>query len=485
MAIGDNSIMQHKQQRCALITRWGTVVTRGDTPGTLKQIKLDARTQLEDCFPVYCDALRLKTDIEGIGAFTLETEGGHTFLKSGDRYLTARPDGSVRVLPAHKNSWERFLVLTRKEFENLHFFISNSWMDENGAVVKASDIISREDMQISVGSHSFSISETFLDNSDSFVSRTRAEHISEIVLWRDMWMPHRYKLYRPLVYFCAFGISYLDILELSLQSLSEFGQYQGDILIVSDLDEATLRKHCPAVALFKCHVWTLYGQDGLDFYSARFRIAQWKPIYQFSPLLYMDTDVIVDNDINSTFEKIFLSNGISAQTEFFSRLNINPSIGSQLFERDARCHSRNLNVPGFNSGIFSVPRIEDFDFVLNLILACIYRFSAKEKNRNALTHFDQSIANYIAVLTESFNFDLLTERVCYYSSGAIRSNDFHTPEREQMLYTGFVHFWGTGEKAEFRSAYRTEAMSTYMQSVRDRVPFEGWAQETPKEPLAK
>ncbi|MBF0861621.1 glycosyltransferase family protein [Gluconobacter kanchanaburiensis] len=465
--------MQHELQRCALITRWGTVVTRGDTPGTLKQAPINASTPLEDCFPVYSDALRLKTDIEGIGPFILETEAGHTYLKARDGYLTAHEDGSVRLFQELKNPWEQFLVLTRQEFERFYFFVTNSWIDEDGHIIRPSDIESLEYMRLRVGENFFNIAETFINNSDGLVCRTRGDYISDMVVWNDLWMPHRYRLYRPLVYLCAFGIRYLDTLDLCLRSLSEFGKHTGDILIVSDLDEETLKEHCPATALFNCHVWTLHGQAGLDFYTARFRIAQWKPIYQFSPLLYMDTDVVVDNDLNGLFEDIFRSDKMSAQKEFFTRLQTSPSIGSQLFEKDERCHSRDLNVPGFNSGILSIPRIEEFDFVLNMIQSCIYRFSEKVQNRHELSHFDQSIANYIAVLTQSFDLDFLTEKVSYYATGAIRSNDFHTPEREQMNYTGFVHFWGTGE--------RIEAMSTYMQSIRDHVPFEGWTVATPED----
>lgn len=455
--------MQDQLEYCGLLTRWGTVVVRGQTPGIMKHVRLDSVSAPKDCCPFSAVGLHLETGVVGFGPFLPRREIGHTYLKARDGYLTAHGDGTVRIFQEHRNPWERFLVLTQDELEKLHLFVTNDWIDETGRKITKANIRILEDFRIQVGDTVFSISESFTSDCGSFVARTRQDQTCEVVLWNDLWMPHRYRLYRPLVYFCSFGEAYMDTLELSLQSLSEFGHYEGDVLIVTDLDENILKASCPSMERFKCHVWNLHGQANLDFFATRFRIAEWKPLYQFSPLLYMDTDVVVDTDINDTLEKIFAGKTMSAQVEAFTKIQNSSSVGAQLFELDPRSGRHDLEMPGFNSGILSIPRIEDFDFILKIIHTCIYRFSEKMQNRSCLSHFDQSIANYIGVLTHSIDPTFLTEKVSYYWNDAIRTNDLQMSKRPQMLYTGFVHFWGT--------AKRTEAMSTYMQSIREASPF--------------
>ncbi|MFT8489458.1 hypothetical protein [Gluconobacter oxydans] len=459
--------MPDQLEYCGLLTRWGTVVVKGPIPGIMKHVDLESLETSDDCCPFYTTGLRIQTGVEGFGPFIPRHEPEYTYLKARDGYLTAHLDGTVRIFQEHCNPWERFLVLTPAELEKLHLLVTNDWIDETGRKIRRTDIRILEDFQIQVGDNIFSISESFTSDSGDAVVRTREGQPCEIVLWNDRWMPHCYRLFRPLVYFCSFGEFYMNTLELSLQSLSEFGKYDGDILIVTDLTEDTLRAHCPSTALFRCHIWNLYGQANLDFYAARFRVTEWKPLYRFSPLLYMDTDIVVDADINTSFETIFESNSISAQMEAFSTIQEGISVGSELFKMDPRSKGLDLDKPGFNSGIISIPRIEDFDFILKIIHSCIYRYSEKTKNRKSLSHFDQSIANYIGTITSSVDLTLLTEKVSYYWNNAIRKNDSQMSERPQMLYTGFVHFWGTGD--------RTQAMSSYMQSIRDQVPFEGWS----------
>lgn len=465
--------MHDQPEYCGLLTRWGTVVVRDPTSGFMKHFRLEAMTGTDNCHPFYSSHCHLHTGFEGFGPFIPVNEDGYTFLKARDGYLTAHFDGSISIFQEHRNPWEQFLVLTQSEIEKLHFFITHEWIDETGKKIGPSDIQLLEDFQIKVGDNTFSVSENFTTHSGSPVTKTREGYLSEIVLWGDLWMPHRFKLYRPLVYFCAFGRFCLDTLEVSLASLSEFGKYKGDVLIVTDLPEHVLREQCPSTEFFTCHVWNLYGQANLDFYAARFRITEWKPLYQFSPLLYMDTDIVVDREINETFETIFKSNSISAQREDFSILRESPSVGAELFEMDSRCKEYDLDVPGFNSGLISIPRIEDFDVILKTIHACIYRFSEKMQDRRSLSHFDQSIANYICLLTRSIDPAFLTEKIAYYCDHAIRMSGLHMPKRPQMQYTGFVHFWGIGE--------RTQAMLAYMQSIRDQVPFEKWSADSQEE----
>lgn len=464
--------MQDQPEYCGLLTRWGTVVVRGSIPGIMQHVRLETLAETDNCHPFYTNLLQIHTGVEGFGPFVPLNEAGYSFLKARDGYLTAHIDGTVRVFQEHRNPWERLLLLTQSEVEKLHFFVTHEWIDETGRKIRPSDMKILEDFQIQVGDNIFSISENFTSHCGNPVSRTREGYLAEIVLWGDLWMPHRFKLYRPLVYFCAFGKFCLDTLEVSLASLAEFGKYSGDILIVTDLEEQVLRTQCPSTELFTCHVWNLHGQANLDFYAARFRITEWKPLYQFSPLLYMDTDIVVDNEINKTFETIFKSKSISAQMEAFSKLQESPSVGAELFEMDPRSKAYDLDSPGFNSGIISIPRIEDFDFILKIIHSCIYRFSEKMQDRRSLSHFDQSIANYVGILTHSVDLTFLTEKISYYWNHAIRMNDLHMSERPQMQYTGFVHFWGTGD--------RTSAMLAYMQSIRDQTPFEGWSPNDPE-----
>ena len=455
--------MHHSLPRCVLLTSWGTVVTKSSTSGNLIHKKLDAQTNIEDCLIFHSENLRLKTEISGIGPFIIETENGISYLKSRDGYLTAHENGSVRIFQVLKNPWEKFLVLTEEEFKNLYFFISNSWFHEKEKITKEKDIEIIENFDIRVGDNTFYIPSSFIDNCNSFVCRRRNGYISEVILWLDSWMPYCYKLYKPLVYFCAFGEKYLDTLELSLQSLHEFGNYRGDIFIISDLSPDILKKYCPTINTFESHFEILYGQENLDFYTTRFRITEWKKIYQFSPLLYMDTDVIVDNNINSLLEDVFISDKMSAQEESFTTLQNSPSVGSDLFKIDKRFSEKKLDFPGFNSGIITVPDIGKYDITFNLIQSCIYRFSDRYKDRYKLSHFDQSIANYITLLTESIDLSILTEKVSYYWGNAIRKNDPEMPERNQQTYTGFVHFWGTGN--------RNFVMTKYMESIREGIPF--------------
>lgn len=240
-------------------------------------------------------------------------------------------------------------------------------------------------------------------------------------------------------------------------------RYSGDLLIITDISRQNIEILCPELEGLNFYIWNIYNQYNLDFYSSRFKIFEWENIYRFSPLIYMDTDIVVDKPINDLLIEIFHETKMSAQMEAFTQRVSDSSVGGSLIKEDNRCKNSFCKEPGFNSSLITIPKIENCISNIRKVYKCIYRYAEDSKSRTVLSHFDQSIANYVNFVDDCFDLSFLKDQVNFFYYDAIRINDLSISEREQKNYFGFVHFWGTSERVKY--------MNIYIDSVLNKTDF--------------
>lgn len=462
--------MLEYKQKTFLITRWGSIVCYDYQKKSMYHTPIENGIIPEAALDFYSSGCYLVSDIIYNDKYLIESDssGKYFHLKSRDSYLTAHPDGKINSFQSIKNPWERFFIINEDDIKILSFILSTNWISKtDNSVIEKEKISLLKDFSFQIGDSIFHLSENFNTPYGNFDATYRGNgnqsRISEITLWIDKWKPFTFIAYRPLVYFCTFGEKSTETLNISLRSLKILGKYKGDVLIITDINQEDIKVLCPETEGINLHIWNIYNQYNLDFYSSRFKIFEWENIYNFSPIIYMDTDIVVDKPIDELLVKIFYENKMSAQIEAFTQRLSDSSVGGSLINADDRYKNSFCEESGFNSGLITIPKIEIFAPTMKKIYKCIYRYADENKSRTCLSHFDQAIANYINFVDNCFDLSFLKDRVNFFHYGAIRINDSVMSEREQKNYCGFVHFWGTVE--------RVKDMNQYIDSVINKIDF--------------
>jgi hypothetical protein len=86
----------------------------------------------------------------------------------------------------------------------------------------------------------------------------------------DGWRLDSFWRYRPLIYYAAFGQDEVfGCLRIAIESLFEFGDYDGDVLLITDHTHATWPATLPEPWRGRVHVRTLPDGDLLAWTLAR------------------------------------------------------------------------------------------------------------------------------------------------------------------------------------------------------------------------
>jgi len=357
------------------------------------------------------------------------------------------------------NPWEAFVLLSSEEIADFVSLVQDQWVPEQrtGSMQACQGIV-HHDFILELGGIRFDIRQNF--GTSHTRSANRCDR--EIVLWQDNWKPHILRKFKPIVYYCAFGEHSYETLLVALDSLVTIGDYTGDILLITDRSRDEVRTMMSERFPNKFHVLTFKHLQNVDFYTARYRLDEWDLINDFSPILYMDTDIVVEKPIAPFLLRVFSQTKLLVQPEAFTRLTGSTSVGSELFSSDERLSDLPSDQTGFNSGFLAMPNSQRSLLTMRTIYQAVHRYSESRQGRHVLSHLDQAFANYVSVLTEHVDLDLCREIVCFYADAAVRINDHWMSERVPGQLSGFVHFWGTANKQS--------AMQSYIEQLRTLTP---------------
>jgi len=370
-------------------------------------------------------------------AFTIHPASisGAVSLRRNDCYLCCYPDGTIDVTRDKASDWESFLLLSLEDFYRIKLILNNDLIDirhDNICHKESNHLI--DGFRLVVGEGIFDVRENLLSPSshqDDGVNRFLGEEC--IALWKDQWKLREYRIFKPLVYMCAFGKGSLLLLRESLLSLLDEGRFVGKIIIMTDVTRNELKEIIGEYLSENINIRALPLSHGLDFYASRFRVFDDHEFKQCNPLLYVDCDVLFENDVNPMLKELALSRKLSAQMEPFAPLDEHTPSGAGLL-RDDEIEAKGRY--GFNSGVLGFSSTTSNFEAMKRIYCCIYRYSKRE-GRQSLTHFDQAIANYVACVKECFDLAIITNHTRWYVDGELRGENGKA---------GLIHVWGTYDK---------------------------------------
>lgn len=257
-------------------------------------------------------------------------------------------------------------------------------------------------------------------------------------------------VFRPVIYTSVYGDDlYYGCLNIFLESLEMHGKYHGAIKIVTDRSFDELLNYVPKSTIDRltyCHInnrdfMNRYNVDALD-------------LNEYTPILHMDSDIVINNDINEILRKINARRQVCVTTEADTypelanekivRLVDNRRIGNwwglEILRSDASMSEEFF--PLINGGVIGFSDHSVFSLVSRLV----FELHEAQSHADIAKWFgDQPFLNYVLIKTKLGEYETFRKSCCF--SGP--SMPFPT---ERL---GFVHFlWARGaEKLKVMNEY--------------------------------
>ncbi len=351
-----------------------------------------------------------------------------------DGGLISATGGGATKLSLEINAWEKFFEIDLDDLLYLKEGLKALF------VLKRPDDVTGDPLPIKFdGSENFRIGRhryPFFDNIPVLVESVRLKS-SAIILFSYGWKVDIFQVFNPLIYYCVFGPdAQLELLRNSVSSCIQFGRYGGSFCIITDRpDEARM-----ALGELDNRVITLEDSaDNLhDYWRSRYGVFRYSVFEQFSPIMYVDTDVAVDRDMTSTLVDIQSEKGVSVYSE--PRLaEERDSHGRFIMERDGLNPSYFMAV---NSGIFGFASLYEGQVFLRGVYETMARYKALVGNCETFNYFDQSVANYVLRKSGLASFKAFRGKVRTYWGGIFEDGEYPL---------GFCHFTTRPKLPDFSS----------------------------------
>ena len=219
---------------------------------------------------------------------------------------------------------------------------------------------------------------------------------------------------RNLVYCSVFyNKDYFKLLDLLLKSMIMFSNYDTfDILVMTQEEFLPLVKDLENNLNIKLFTFCIPCTTIFQAACARLSIFEYPNIYQYEKLLYLDTDIIIKQDINPIFnldigELLYaIESGniqsLSFGVQFFDFATINP------------------NTTGINSGTLLFKHCEPLRLLFSRIRDHIDKYT--KDNLPIPYCMDQPFINYHAIKDKLYNNQLLNAHVSLYEGNDIVNN---------------------------------------------------------------
>ena len=368
-------------------------------------------------------------------------------LKNNDKYLRADNNESIDFTENSPLLWETFKEISIDLFIFIKFLLKNNW-NINGENMNFSTIEADFD-HLRIGGIDIRIDELFSKHN------RKNKYPKELIFNKD-WKVFRAILINPVLLFVVFGGG--DVLKqfsVSIKSLFLLANYDGIIIIITDNDNVI--NYIPEIKKERFIFIKKTAYDRLDFVGARLSIFNSELLEPYQPIIYSDSDVVFDKDINDFIIESAYSKKCSAQTEIFNYFKESSHVGAHMYMQDPY----NIdNVNGFNGGIFMVPNI---DFHGEIFKRCYYSMQIYSSmyGRDSIPFYDQSIMNYVLYKMGDFDPSPVTERTQVGGDGLAVVRKLYELNPNQPK--GFVHFWNAYD--------RHVVMDKYLNDVIEKMEY--------------
>ncbi len=267
---------------------------------------------------------------------------------------------------------------------------------------------------------------------------------------RDGWRLEAFVRYRPLVYYAAFGAgSVFDCLRIAIESLFEFGGYDGDVLVLTDAAHLSWPDCLPEAVRPRVRMHQADASDMLDWTLARYGAAALPALARHRPFLYLDVDMVCDAPIDPLLRVLALSPLVHAPGENAVTRPENWYCASLLIEDG-------ISVPperqGFSTGALGFADQGVARTLFSLVPQLARNHAARSGKRDAFDCYDQPFANYAAIKLGGVETALF---------GRHLDNRYYWLERPPER-RGLAHFTGGAVAA----GAKLRAMSAYVDALR-------------------
>lgn len=330
-----------------------------------------------------------------------------------DFNLSSGHDGKVGFNTKNLFSWENFALISKETF----FWIKNAkkevWIDcQTGKEVFFKGFEKKD-------------RETFADfNFDIYNISGRpgplllaAKGENDVLIFDSFKRKRIISKLNPLVYFCVFGKDeYYKCAALAVASLKKFGLYSGKILLISDRSpEETLEFISPE---FRDNVEVKFCSGESPIFE-RYKIYDHE-IENYSPVIYLDTDIITGGNINNIIKDVLCSRQFCLYREAnepLKKINETEWVignnwhGAWMFGRNGEIGE--LDFWKATSGIMMFTDHQETRKIFEMIC-----FVGRITRREEIDWFgDQPVMNYVLTQNENINISVLEGKSL--NSGAV------------------------------------------------------------------
>ncbi len=361
------------------------------------------------------------------GEVRLDPRLGIVHFARDGRHLSAGPDGGATTwTDGEPAEWERFLPVADGELAQiLHLFRNNWVLRSSRTLVRGWDIALTPRFNLRVGPIEFPLNRNL-----PFEARPWPLRLTVLL---EGWRIEELCLFKPLIFYACFRSPAVHAqLFASLQSLVEFGHYQGDVHVITDLDHDALCRGAPHVGRDRITVQRLGATDFVGYVGAKYAILEHAAAWDHQPILYLDPDIVINASVREMLVTVAASDVIAAPIENVGPMRSWPSVGATLLQRDAQEPRFAL---GFNAGTIGIPNLPVHASALRTIRRIIGNLLDSE-GRESLHWVDQEAANYVSFRLAHVDTVAITPYVRYGGAG---DADTVGP------LTGMVHFWNTAK----------------------------------------
>ena len=403
----------------------------------------------------------LRLDSSGGETWTLtwwREEGRNTLrLRGPDGFLHIRADGGTRFAGTAEGESGLFLLLSDSQHDDLVYATQNRWAMElplaktrppETAELLEGFILRVCGCDIPIGRSDIAFPRIW---------RLSAQSPGEIIFQYGGYLVGRARVYKPLIYLCAFGDNLVfAMLAMFLESLETFGAYDGHVLILADRAPLEIARITPAAFRPRTSVLKLDYTNAAEFATARYRVAS-HAFAGFQPILYADHDIVATSPVEPLLADLVQQDGICFASEYHDTRNtqVVPEetlnwFGRPIFDADPDWSGR---IKCLNTGLIGFTRIAEAERIFPLILAVAARYEAEggEKLRSA----EQGAASYVVQKLASSQPDFLNRYVQVLN---------HKPPDVELRHFSLVHF-----NHNLTNAKKLDMMRKYVEALRARI----------------
>ena len=243
-----------------------------------------------------------------------------------------------------------------------------------------------------------------------------------------------------LVYYTVGSdVKYVDMLKYSIESLRTFGKYAGDILIISDdVCIRRVKQRFRDCKILHIENPSIHCEASIN----KLRINKYVDIKKYSKIIFLDLDILIQNDINVIFKHI--EDKFIFSNEYFLGRDDSQKMGDQgnwhgahLFSEEEVILYDVKNKNALNSGFFG--------FDISLISHFEKMLIELEKDRvfqskNPIFDWccEQPTVNRYMIMNDIYS-DKVSEKVLKFAR-------FYRYDSEEASDKIIIHFcWGVGQ----------------------------------------